>query len=245
MSKLKILIIEDDMSFALELEMMLAKDYDVLPIAKSVEKAMTIFNNEKVDLIISDVFLEGEATGVDLIKQIKTTDIPIIMMTFSKDEALYSKAKCKNLVGYLVKPFDKLTLISTMDREKKKKKKAKESIDSVGASEGQIYSDSFFIRTNKQLVKVFVKDINWIQSDGNYCLVVTNSRKYAIKLSLTKLLKKLPAGDFIQAHKRYIVQLGAITQIDTSASKLYVEEEIIPIGRKYKPQLLENLERFV
>ncbi len=245
MSKLKILVIEDDVSYALELEMMLTEDYDLLPIAKSVDEALATIEKTEVDIILSDIFLEGKATGVDLVTQIEEKEIPIVIMTFSKDETLYQRAKSKNLIGYLVKPFDNLTLRSTIELAIEKRGLNPESIDSTGASDGKVYSNSFFIRTNKQLVKVIVSDIKWIQSDGNYCIVVTNSRKYAIKLSLTKILKKLPEADFIQAHKRYLVQLSYITQIDTSTNQLFISEEVIPIGRKYKPALFDRLGWFI
>lgn len=245
MSKLKLLVIEDDLSYALELEMMLSVDYELLPIAKSVDEALSILEKENVDLILSDIFLEGEATGIELSEQIRDKNIPIIMMTFSKDEELYQRSKANNLIAYLVKPFDALTLRSTIDLAITKMGLSPESIDSAGALGEQVYQNSFFIRTNKQLVKVILSDIKWIQSDGNYCLVVTNNRKYAIKLSLTKILKKLPAKDFIQAHKRYLVQLNCITQIDTSANQLFVGEEPIPIGRKYKPELFDKLGWFI
>lgn len=245
MSKLKILVIEDNISYALELEMLLSESYDLLPIAKSVEEALTIIEKTEVDIILSDVFLEGEATGVDLVNETAETEIPIILITYSKDRAFYEQAKSKNLIGYLVKPFDKLTLISTIELAIEKRGLSPESIDSTTGSNDQIYKKSFFIRTNKQLVKVIVSDIKWIQSDGNYCIVVTDNRRYAIKLSLTKILKKLPEADFVQAHKRYLVQLKFVTQIDTSASQLFVGEQVIPIGRKYKPALFERLGWFI
>jgi DNA-binding LytR/AlgR family response regulator len=245
MSKLKILIIEDDFSYASQLEKILAQDYEVAPIETGIDEALNVLDKENVDLIISDFFLKGNSTAADLMEKTSNKCIPVIIMTSSNDQTLYERSKGKNLLAYLIKPFDALTLKSTIDLAIDKMGLLPESIDSPAAMENQVYRDSFFIRTNKQLVKVIISDIRWIQSDGNYCVVVTQNRRYAIKLSLTKILKKLPPEEFIQAHKRYLVQAKYATLIDTNAGQLFIGEEAIPIGRKYKSKLFERLGWFI
>jgi DNA-binding LytR/AlgR family response regulator len=217
MAKLKILIIEDDLSFASQMEKMLSKDYKVAPIVSSAVEALSILDKDIMNLVIS----------------------------VSNDEALYERIKGENLLAYLVKPFDPLTLKSIIDLAVDKMGLVPESIDSPAALENQFYQNSFFIRTNKQLVRVNISDIRWIQSDGNYCVVVTQNRRYAIKLSLTKILKKLPPDEFVQSHKQYLVQIKYTTQIDTAAGQLFIGEEVIPVGRKYKAKLFERLGWFV
>ena len=101
---------------------------------------------------------------------------------------------------------------------------------------------SFFVRTQNVLVRVKIKDIRYIHADGNYCYLFTNKKKYAIKLSLTRLMNRLPNKEFLRIHKSYIVQLKVINKIDLGSNSLCLEDTHIPIGRVYRSELIETLE---
>lgn len=101
---------------------------------------------------------------------------------------------------------------------------------------------SFFVRTQNVLVRVKVKDIRYIHADGNYCYLFTDKKKYAIKLSLTRLMQRLPNKEFLRIHKSYIVQLKDVDKIDLSNNNLCLQDTSIPIGRAYRPDLMESLE---
>lgn len=103
--------------------------------------------------------------------------------------------------------------------------------------------DSCFIRTNFQLIRIQWNDVNWIHADGNYCLIVTNDKKYAVKSSLKKLLVRLPMQYFLQIHKGYIVKIDCIEKIDLKDNLVtMIGDQILPIGRIFKDQLLQQLD---
>lgn len=101
---------------------------------------------------------------------------------------------------------------------------------------------SFFVRSQNVLVRVKVKDIRYIHADGNYCYLFTKHKKYAIKLSLTRLMDRLPNNEFLRIHKSYIVQLKDVNKIDLGSNSLLLEDVHIPIGRAYRSDLIESLE---
>lgn len=103
-------------------------------------------------------------------------------------------------------------------------------------------TSSFFIRTQNVLERVSVKDIRYIHADGNYCYLFTSRKKYAIKLSLTRLMDRLPNDAFFRIHKSYIVQLDDVLKVDLGSNLLVLQEANIPIGRAYRTALLEALE---
>ncbi|MEZ5039357.1 MAG: LytTR family DNA-binding domain-containing protein [Saprospiraceae bacterium] len=103
-------------------------------------------------------------------------------------------------------------------------------------------TSSFFIRTQNVLERVAIKDIRYIHADGNYCYLFTSRKKYAIKLSLTRLMEKLPHDEFLRIHKSYIVQMNDILKVDLGGNLLVLQEASIPIGRAYRTRLLEALE---
>ncbi|HEX6428542.1 MAG TPA: response regulator, partial [Niastella sp.] len=65
--KAKILIVEDQFIEAKSLNVILTNaGYSTCSIARSVTAALSIIENEKPDLVLVDIFLQGEGTGIDL-----------------------------------------------------------------------------------------------------------------------------------------------------------------------------------
>ena len=100
---------------------------------------------------------------------------------------------------------------------------------------------SFFVKSGHMLHKVKFSEIQWIHSDGNYCTIHTKDRKYAVKISLTKIKQRLPLGLFAQIHRSYIVQIELISNIDLTTLEVYLEDEALPLGRTYKEDLIKQL----
>jgi len=83
MKKHKILIVEDEAIIAMDLKLRLQQQgYEVVPIADSAGNAIIVTKKYNPEVILMDILLKGEKTGIDAAKQIqKEYDIPIIFMT--------------------------------------------------------------------------------------------------------------------------------------------------------------------
>ena len=99
---------------------------------------------------------------------------------------------------------------------------------------------NYFIKIGHTLQRVSAKEIKWIKSEGNYCIIHTTSKKFVVKISLARLKEKLPHY-FLQVHRSFIIQLDLIENIDLSAGIIHLQGEEIPIGRRFKDQLMEHL----
>ena len=100
---------------------------------------------------------------------------------------------------------------------------------------------SFFVKSGHMLHRVNFIEIRWIHSDGNYCTIHTKEKKYAVKISLTKLKQRLPMSHFSQIHRSYIVQTDLITNIDLTSLEVYLDDLALPFGRTYKEALIQQL----
>lgn len=100
----------------------------------------------------------------------------------------------------------------------------------------------FFIRMNHILQKIRIKEILWIQANGNYCYLYMAQKKFAIKASLTKLVARLPAMHFIRIHKSCMVQLACVDRIDLKQNIVTIGETNLPLGRIYKEKMLEIMD---
>ncbi|MDY6988357.1 MAG: sigma-54 dependent transcriptional regulator [Thermodesulfobacteriota bacterium] len=115
----RILLVDDDEAFLELLSLMgAAQDFDILP-SSSPKKALDILNEERVDLIVSDVQMP-EMMGTELFRKAQDLypDIPVILITAfgSTQEAI--KAVRQGAFHYFEKPInDKLDLFWTTVRE--------------------------------------------------------------------------------------------------------------------------------
>lgn len=241
-----ILVLEDDPSFLLDLEMMLEEMGFSEPSAvKSAEKALVYLKDNNPDLILADVHLEGELTGIDFAELIKNKEIPIIFLTSFHDAATFEKARPSQPIAFLGKPVDKLMLESTIQLvlDRRLGNALSKATDMEKASRFDL-EDFIFIRSNTNLEKVKVRDILYIHSDGNYCYIFVENKKYVLKVSLVNLAKKLPEKAFLRIHRSYLVRQAAIAKIETKANVVYVGKERLPLGRSYKKEVFEQLNLF-
>jgi len=104
----KILIVEDERLIALDIKRRLQQlGYEVVAIAHHAEAALAAIAENRPDLILMDIHLQGEVDGIAVAAQILPQySIPVIFVTAHADEATLRQAKATQPFGYLVKPVE-------------------------------------------------------------------------------------------------------------------------------------------
>ncbi|MDA8164782.1 MAG: sigma 54-interacting transcriptional regulator [Desulfobacteraceae bacterium] len=108
-----ILIIDDEESLRLTFQMFLAKEgYGPVVTAATYDEALEIIDRQKLDLIISDIVLEG-ASGIDLLRHIKEAgrQCPVVMVTGYPNINTAADAVRLGAFDYLAKPVKKNDLL--------------------------------------------------------------------------------------------------------------------------------------
>lgn len=238
-SSTRILIVEDSYSFAIELEIQLQSwGYKVIGICDDGEEALIFIQQKKPDLILMDINIIGSYNGLEVGQQIKGFNIPIIYMTGLKDRTLFEKAKNTTGIGYLIKPFDMLTLKGAIEFYFKKQANNQKS-------EEKSKTNDIFIRKNKELIRIAPADVDWMSSGGNYCIISANNQKYILNKSMKKTISLFPVNEFIQIHKSYYVRLTAVEGLLLSDNKVRIKGQLLPLGRNYRKKLIERIKRIV
>jgi CheY-like chemotaxis protein len=113
----KILIVEDEAVVALAMEKQLTRlGFEVIGTCDNGLDALQKAAEESPQLVLMDIKINGDLDGVDTVKQLRAVfDIPVIYLTSYSDEATLERAKVTEPFGYLLKPFDDLTLKTTFD----------------------------------------------------------------------------------------------------------------------------------
>jgi transcriptional regulator with GAF, ATPase, and Fis domain/CheY-like chemotaxis protein len=113
---LKILVVEDQFIEANDLKIILEKaGHTVLGIAKSVEQAIRLLEMERPQIVLLDIFLKGEQTGIDLAKTLTQENVPFIYLTANSNESVFDLAKATNPYGFLVKPFRDKDILAALE----------------------------------------------------------------------------------------------------------------------------------
>ncbi|MFK7932623.1 MAG: response regulator [Saprospiraceae bacterium] len=113
----KILIIEDDPLIAEDLADLVERaDYQVVGIAYKAESAFKLLRTTSPDLILLDINLNSELSGIDLAHFInKNYQIPFIYVTSFSDRDTIERVRETHPMGYLVKPFNEQSLYTTLE----------------------------------------------------------------------------------------------------------------------------------
>jgi CheY-like chemotaxis protein len=111
------MIVEDEAIFAEAMQIILQNlGYDVTSIESTGEEAIEKVEEEKPDLVLMDIMLEGEMDGIEVAKQIRSHfNIPVIYITAYADKAMFERAKITEPFGYIVKPVEDRDLHITIE----------------------------------------------------------------------------------------------------------------------------------
>lgn len=104
----RILVVEDEFIIAADLSFSLQNlNYNIVGTASSGNEAINLALKLQPDIIIMDIRLKGDMSGIDAAKIIKDKiDVPIIFLTANSDNATLEKAKLIAPEGFIIKPID-------------------------------------------------------------------------------------------------------------------------------------------
>ena len=114
--KKKILIVEDQFIEANNLQMILERaDYQVCGIARSVPEALEMVENNRPDMVLLDIFLRGNLTGIDLARKLNEKNIGFVFLSANSNQKTLDEAKVTRPYGFLVKPFREKDILVMLD----------------------------------------------------------------------------------------------------------------------------------
>ncbi|MES2592952.1 MAG: response regulator [Bacteroidota bacterium] len=247
MSKTNILIVEDESIIAKDIQHSLKKlGYTVMGICSTGEDAVRATEELKPDLVLMDIMLKGDISGIDAAGQIREKyNIPIIFLTAYADESTLSKAKISEPYGYIIKPFKEIDLRTSIEmsiyKHEKETDVKKERDFLYSIVENKDSKDILFVKSNSRLVKVKSSDIYYVEALKDYVVINTASARYTIHATMKDIEKKLPSNDFIRVHRSFIVRIDKIIAIEQPNLILEEDKKLIPIGGSYKDALAKRL----
>lgn len=193
-------------------------------------EAIEFLASNKVDIIFLDIKMPG-ISGMDFIKTVK--NLPDIIITSAYSEYALESYEF-SVADYLLKPISFERFLKAVNKVIGKTDKYEPA---------QKEEENFiFVKSDKIIHKLFLDDIIYLESIGNYVAIQTSSKKLIVPGTLTSLLAALPANGFVRSHKSFVVALKHINSIDGNVIRINNME--LFIGRHYRQTFIGALNKY-
>ncbi len=247
MAKTSVLVVEDESIVAKDIQNSLKKlGYTVPSVENSGEDAIEAAGQHRPDLILMDIMLKGEISGIEAAEQIKNRyQIPVIFLTAYADESTLSKAKVTEPYGYIIKPFKEIDLHTSIEMalykhgKEQEVKKERDLYSSIVLDKSS--DDCIFVKSNSRLVKVRTKEIYFVEALKDYVIIHSKDAKYTVHSTMKDMLSKLSSSEFLRVHRSFIVRVDKIIAIEQNNLVMEDDKKIIPVGGSYRDELNSRL----
>tara|TARA_R110002051_G_scaffold290773_2_gene354480 strand:- start:12409 stop:13059 length:651 start_codon:yes stop_codon:yes gene_type:complete len=181
---------------------------------------------QKADILFLDIQLP-ELNGLSFLKTLQNPPL-VIITTAYPNYAI--EAFEEAVTDYLVKPFSYERFYKSLSR-----------VRSLLVEQQKVVSNQIFLYADKTIYKTNIEDILFLKAEVDYVNVVTQEREVLVLDSLQNWSVKLSQFNFKRAHRSYIVNLNQIKKV--SGNQIFVNGSVLPIGRTYKQNFLESLQK--
>ncbi len=214
MSKIKILIIEDEPIIALKLKHILMElDYETYGIANNRCNTLKLLEekNENPDLILMDIYLQGSTTGIMLAKELKETllpNVPVIFLTANSELSTIKEASQTMAYGYVIKPYKKSYLLAAIEVAlEKSNEDNKKSLDLAAVKNiNKSLEQKFFLDNETKSKTVKLKYGYLFDKENNILYYGDEPVKLTTKeLAIISILCNKPGQNVTQEQMEYLV----------------------------------------
>lgn len=229
-------LIVDDEPLARELirgHIQKLENFEIIGECDNAMKALEVLRNHTVDLMFLDIKMP-QMTGIDFLKTLKRPPKVIITTAFSQ----YALDGFElDVVDYLMKPVTFERFFKAVNKFFHSGNPENVELESGngGSQEAFIY-----VKENKRIIKIYLKEIHFIEGLNEYIRIHTENSRVVVKSSLQGIENKLPSEQFIRIHKSYIVSIPRIRAFN--ATTIELENAKLRIGRNYKNQVFSALQ---
>jgi two-component system, LytTR family, response regulator len=200
-------------------------------------KCIEFLKQNKIDLLFLDIQME-ELTGIQLLHVLK--EKPEVIFTTAYDKYALQGFEL-DVADYLLKPISFERFVKAVDKVYEKialqhLPAAMQKDTAAGGAEQEF----IFVKTEFRLQKVFINDILYIESKGDYQRIVTAKEKIMTLQNFKKLESVLPETRFFRVHRSYMVAIDKIISIERNRIK--IADQMIPIGDNYRKPFFALIE---
>mgnify|MGYP001852677910 FL=1 len=190
-------------------------------------KVLDYIANNKVDVVLLDINLKSNKTGLQVAEQIRKINKNVYII-FTTGHLEYA------MVAYKYKTFDYIAKPISYDRLEETIIRLFEDINSEPKK---------YIKLDNKNTVIDASEIQYIKRDGMKLVFHTSCRDYDIYSSFNKFQDRLPEN-FVRCHKSYVANISQIKDVEpVSGTITFKDNTVCDIGPKYKSEFMEVLRK--
>ncbi|GAB3929017.1 LytR/AlgR family response regulator transcription factor [Larkinella terrae] len=202
-------------------------------------QAFSLLQSMPVDLLFLDIKMP-KLTGTDFLRSLRNPP-KVIFTTAYREYAL--DGFDLDVVDYLLKPipFERfLRAVSKVMHLEPQAVSLQLTEPDQSPVEKELVSPErgsfLYFRADRKMVKVYTKDILYVESLKDYIKIITTTAKpLVVKQAISSVESMLPNRDFLRIHRSYIVAIDKISA--WSPSHIEIAGQELPIGRLHQKEV--------
>jgi two-component system LytT family response regulator len=190
--------------------------------------ALEYLQQHTIDLIFLDINMP-KLSGISFPKFLQNP--PLIIFTTAYSEYALESYELK-AVDYLLKPIEFNRLLQAVMKSKQHLEKNNTITNPISEISPDISEQTIFVKSGSEFHQLFIQNIKYIESDGNYVTFYTDKRPILARYKLSEVLELLPKEFFARIHRSYIVALKHIETVKKHC--VVIDDKEIPISSNYR-----------
>lgn len=188
---------------------------------------MSFLEEKIVDVIFLDIDMPY-FSGMDIAAYLNEKSPNTLLIFVTSQDALVYQTFAYRPFGFLRKTHFVEELPELMLRIKKELNKCQNDI---------------VINKGRELVRILIKDILYIESEGNYLDIYTSDNVIRVRETLTTMEKELLEKGFVRCHKGYLINIDYMEELKGSEIILNQngKRTSIPVGRSYEKDVRRSI----
>jgi len=251
-------LIADDEPLAREGVAMFLKEPDISIVAQceNGEQAVKAIRELKPDLVFLDINMPG-LNGIEVVQAIGVEHMPLTIFLTAHDKYAIDAFRI-NALDYLLKPINAEHFAASLRRAREELAKSrihdhKEQLARLlqafavpaEAARTETASNRILVRSAGHVYFLKPQDIQWIEADGDYVTIHTDTKTHLVREALKTMEERLAGAGFQRIHRSSLVNLDAIRELIANDNGDYQvvlkNDTVLKLSRNYRDQLYSRL----
>jgi len=210
-------------------------DIEVVGEASNGRTALEAIRRSQPDVVFLDIEMPG-MSGLDVVSQLPTETMPLVVFVTAFDRYAIQAFEAR-AVDYLLKPVDEERFADALEhiRQQLQQRKAADQRDRLvqlmadlrgstdwpddladlepGGSAATGIAPVLAIRQGREIVRLPLASIDWIDAAGDYMCVHASGQTYILRGTMKSLEDALDPAAFQRVHRSTIVNLGRVERL--------------------------------
>jgi len=199
---------------------------EVIEECQSGAETMAAIRSLKPDLLLLGIQMP-DCDGFQVLSGIFPEDMPIVILT-SPDDRHAMRAFEARAFDFLVTPFDENRLRTAVERVRVERLHLRDRslthqlLHLLAEAKRPVSDQRLAVKVEGRVLLLELDQIEWIQADGNYVRIKTETASYTLREGISRIQRRLDPKRFVRIHRSIIVNVRRIRELQPCNSGEYM-----------------------